>query len=379
MGGEQFLHNQAVTYYCFTCKEKFKCNVKKTNNKKEKEKREKQFKQSGTPECELCQLKNWCCSDKKCTNCCMLNKCNEIKCDYCKANNLECIRALPTTQEAFDKIKDKVSYIVDKYEPTESDIATWRRGEYPKEIVGPFEFGEYRELEGFKQNKKDINEYKADEYEGGIESNNKLLNENRTLLEIFKANKDKIPYCKSYEKMTRIYNDLQKEKKKKKGDRFWHPLTFYFYSLGGSGKSGLVTELFRNELYKKPKKQRNNWWNGYNEYEIVLLDEFFTKIEWRDMVNIMNDTAYPVEQKSKGFVPFVPKYIFLTARKAPNEAYNFSKRHDEKNSTQRDWGQFQRHLDYIIEFKGQWHDEIEKRITEIIFHKGDEQEFRSMI
>ncbi|RIB17229.1 hypothetical protein C2G38_2037896 [Gigaspora rosea] len=154
----------------------------------------------------------------------MLNKCNEIKCDYCKANNLECIRLLPTTQEAFDKNKDKVSYIVGKYEPTESGrlhaqiyiqlhknkrqtitsakkifndeslifqtklggtseqncnyilkiydrckkhsgcqcdffdltkifnkcditcerkIATWGRGEYPKEIVGPFEFGEY--------------------------------------------------------------------------------------------------------------------------------------------------------------------------------------------------------------------------------------------
>ncbi|RIB17230.1 hypothetical protein C2G38_2037897 [Gigaspora rosea] len=79
------------------------------------------------------------------------------------------------------------------------------------------------------------------------------------------------------------------------------------------------------------------------------------------MVNIMNDTAYPVEQKSKGFVPFVPKYIFLTARKAPNEAYNFSKRHDKEDSTQHNWGQFQRCLDYIIEFR------------------GDEQKFRSMI
>ncbi|CAG8847004.1 38047_t:CDS:2, partial [Gigaspora margarita] len=49
---------------------------------------------------------------------------------------------------------------------------------------------------GSKKNKKDINEYKADEYEGGIESNDMLLNENKTPLEIFKANKDKISYCK---------------------------------------------------------------------------------------------------------------------------------------------------------------------------------------
>ncbi|KAF0558240.1 hypothetical protein F8M41_009967 [Gigaspora margarita] len=197
----------------------------------------------------------------------MLNKCNDIKCDYCKTNNLDCKRALPTTQEAFDKIKDKVflcyctkeifndellifqtklggtseqirNYILKMYDKCklhsgcqcdffdlakicdkcdttcEQKIATWSRVEYPKEIVGPFEFSEYQKLEDSRRNKKDINEYKANEYEGGIESNKML--DNKTSLEIFKENKDKIPYCKSYESMTRIYNNLQKEKKKKK-------------------------------------------------------------------------------------------------------------------------------------------------------------------
>ncbi|CAG8853052.1 40043_t:CDS:1, partial [Gigaspora margarita] len=64
-------------------------------------------------------------------------------------------------------------------------------------------------------NKKDINEYKADEHEGGIESN-KILLDNKIPLEIFKENKDKIPYYKSYKSITRIYNDLQKEKRKEK-------------------------------------------------------------------------------------------------------------------------------------------------------------------
>ncbi|RIB10267.1 hypothetical protein C2G38_2043647 [Gigaspora rosea] len=118
MGIYEFIHNQAISFHCISCKEIFKC--KKTLTKKDKEQREEQFKQSGTPECELCQLPHWCCSDKKCTNCCMLNKCNDIVSDYCKANNLECKRALPTTQEAYNKIKNKVSYIVGKYEPTES-------------------------------------------------------------------------------------------------------------------------------------------------------------------------------------------------------------------------------------------------------------------
>ncbi|CAG8567689.1 6415_t:CDS:2, partial [Dentiscutata heterogama] len=43
---------------------------------------------------------------------------------------------------------------------------------------------------------------------------------------------------------------------------------------------------------------------------------------------------------------------------------------NEEMSTQRDWGQFYQRLDYVIEFKGIWHDEIDLRTTELIFHKG---------
>ncbi|CAG8791833.1 9362_t:CDS:2, partial [Gigaspora rosea] len=130
---------------------------------------------------------------------------------------------------------------------------------YPKEIVGPFEFGEYRELEGSKQNKKDINEYKADEYESGIE-------------------------------------------------------------------------------------------------KVVLLDEFYTKIDWNEIINLLNNTSYRVEIKHKGFEPFVTKYIFLTARKPPNEAYNFGKRHDNEESDK----------------------EILIKEQQKSYYKGDENKFRNM-
>ncbi|KAF0539686.1 hypothetical protein F8M41_006945 [Gigaspora margarita] len=209
----------------------------------------------------------------------MLNKYNDIECDYCNTNNLECKRALLKTQKAFNKIKDKVFY--------------YCRDESPKEIVELFEFSKYQKLKGFKKNKKDINEYKDDEYEDGIENNDMLLNENKILLEIFKTNKDKISYCKSYETITRIYNDLQKEKKKKKGE---------------SGKSDLVQALFEDNLYLKPKKQK---------------------------MNIFNDTPYRVEQKHKYFEQFLAKYIFITEKKLPNEAYNFGQQHDKEDLTQK--------------------------------------------
>ncbi|RIB10268.1 hypothetical protein C2G38_2146161 [Gigaspora rosea] len=185
--------------------------------------------------------------------------------------------------------------------------------------------------------------------------------------------------------MTRIYNDLQKEKKKEKGDRFWRPLTFYLYGPGGAGKSGLVQAIFsckKGELYdEKPKKNKEiiSGKGGYYGQDVVLLDEFYTKIDWNEMINLLNDTSHRVEIKHKGFEPFIAKYIFLTARKPPNEAYNFGKRHDDEESVQRDFGQFERRLDYIIEFKGKYNHDIEKRTTEIIFYKGDENKFHKMI
>ncbi|CAG8760248.1 13127_t:CDS:1, partial [Dentiscutata heterogama] len=72
-------------------------------------------------------------------------------------------------------------------------------------------------------------------------------------------------------------------------------------------------------------------------------------------------------------------YVFMTSHKPPEEAFNF-RRHNanDEMSTQHDWGQFYRHLDYVIEFKGIWHDEMDLCTTELIFHKGSEEEFRNM-
>ncbi|CAG8581067.1 9923_t:CDS:2, partial [Racocetra fulgida] len=134
-----------------------------------------------------------------------------------------------------------------------------------KEIVGPFEFGKFREIEKkyTKRKKQDINELKADEFQGTIDGN-KMLEDGKTPLEIFRKNKNKIPYCKSYE-----------------GQDF------------------------------------------------VLLDKFYTKIDWNDLVTLYNDTNETVKQKYKGFIPFTSKYIIMTAQKLPNEAYNFGNHQSE--------------------------------------------------
>jgi hypothetical protein len=94
-------------------------------------------------------------------------------------------------------------------------------------------------------------------------------------------------------------------------------------------------------------------------------------------VNILNDSICTLEYKNgglNGFVPFLAKYVFLTSTKPPEEAYNFGRGNEEDDSNKRSYEQFERRLDYIIEFKGNW----KRRTTEIIFHKGDEEKFRNM-
>ncbi|RIB03797.1 hypothetical protein C2G38_2286557 [Gigaspora rosea] len=204
--------------------------------------------------------------------------------------------------------------------------ARWGRGELSEDITGPFEFGKFREIENFTNKKyiESLEDYKLQEYEAIVEGN-KMLVDGATPLEVFKHNLEKVQYSHNYDGMKKIYEDLQQEKKKETC-RFWRPVTFYLFGPGRSGKTGLVQELFSDELYDKPKKQRSgsNWWNGYEGQEIVLIDEFYTKIDWGHMVNVLNDSCHNVKKKHSGFEPFIAKYVFLTATKPPEEAYNFS-------------------------------------------------------
>ncbi|CAG8719368.1 2992_t:CDS:2, partial [Dentiscutata heterogama] len=94
--------------------------------------------------------------------------------------------------------------------------------------------------------------------------------------------------------------------------------------------------------------------DGYDKQEIVLFDKWYSVLDWNDVVKYLNDTPENVEQKGKTFVSFLAKYVFMTFYKLPEEAFNFHR------------------------FRGMWHDELDQHTTELIFHKGSEEDFRNM-
>ena len=146
-----------------------------------------------------------------------------------------------------------------------------------QEVVGPWEFGEYRYLAPSRDQSDLYEEYQEKQlqiHNAGIDGNNMLLN-GATLLDMVKKNKDTVPYSNNLLHAKLIETEIAKEKNKNQSKRFWRPVTFYFYGEGGAGKSHLVQKLFGSELYSKSKMQRNgsSWWDNYQGYSIVFLDK----------------------------------------------------------------------------------------------------------
>ncbi|CAG8822925.1 17854_t:CDS:2, partial [Cetraspora pellucida] len=130
-------------------------------------------------------------------------------------------------------------------------------------FLGPFEYGNFRELGDNRRLKR-------------------IRDDDITFKELILNPKDMpTTWFQNAKGALMIENARKKYLKLDRGHRFWHPLVFYFYGPGGSGKTGLVQELFGEEYYEKSKKMRSgsSWWNDYEGEDIVFLDEFYMKIE----------------------------------------------------------------------------------------------------
>ncbi|CAG8755621.1 6408_t:CDS:2 [Gigaspora rosea] len=253
----EFIHIMVTSYHCSPCKKKFIC--KKTFTKRDKQKRKEENKHTGKPVCFL--------------------------------YGIECTRPFPRTQKEFGSFESKTRITLKAIKELFDDSSIFIEKIKTTSLLAKVysEKKMYNHCKKHKDCKCDyydlskiceycdetcihsLEDYRLQEYEA-IVKGNKMLVDGAIPLEVFKYNVEK------------IYEDLQQEKKKETY-RFWRLVIFYLFGPGGSGKTGLVQELFSDELSDKPKKQQSgsNWWNGYEDQEIVLIDEFYTKIDWENM------------------------------------------------------------------------------------------------
>ena len=84
----------------------------------------------------------------------------------------------------------------------------------------------------------------------------------------------------------------------------------------GTGKSLWCQTNFPNAYWK----QRSNWWDGYEDHEDVILDEFYGWLQFDLLLRLCD--RYPLHVETKGGnVNFVAKQIIITSNQIPDRWY----------------------------------------------------------
>jgi len=129
-------------------------------------------------------------------------------------------------------------------------------------------------------------------------------------------------------------------------DRNTMPTVTWHWGLSGSGKTH---EAFKksNRVYIKPE---GAWWPGYQQQEVVILDDFSpSEMSFRQLLRLLD--KYPLQVPIKGgFVKFNSPHIYITCDRSPQELYC--------NLTEAEMDQLLRRLTFIRQFTFKYAPEV---------------------
>ncbi|UNY50596.1 replication associated protein [Chifec virus UA13_1817] len=98
---------------------------------------------------------------------------------------------------------------------------------------------------------------------------------------------------------------------------------FYYWGPPGSGKSKRALEEAKSynadSIYYKP---RGLWWDGYEQHDCVIIDDFYGWIKYDELLKIMDRYPYKVQIKG-GFEEFTTKKIWITSNVDVDDLYKF--------------------------------------------------------
>jgi hypothetical protein len=95
------------------------------------------------------------------------------------------------------------------------------------------------------------------------------------------------------------------------------PTIFILWGASGLGKTRVVREAF-SEAYWKP---RSKWWDGYENQEVVIFDEFYSWIPLAELLKILD--WYPMQVETKGgSVQLTTSCFVFTSNVNPLEWYS---------------------------------------------------------
>lgn len=89
----------------------------------------------------------------------------------------------------------------------------------------------------------------------------------------------------------------------------------------GTGKSRAASDAAQGSVFRK---QYGEWWDGYDEDDTVIIDDFYGWIRHCELLRITDRYPHKVPIKG-GFKEFVPKDIFITSNKPISDWYDFGR------------------------------------------------------
>jgi hypothetical protein len=117
-------------------------------------------------------------------------------------------------------------------------------------------------------------------------------------------------YIQSYRGLTHYRLLLSEE-------RDFKTVITVIYGPTGTGKSQWCWKYLKDPFWKV----KGQWWDGYHNQGVVVIDEFYGWLKYDEMLRLLDRYPYKVEVKG-GYVQFNSKLIFITSNKRPNEWYN---------------------------------------------------------
>lgn len=104
--------------------------------------------------------------------------------------------------------------------------------------------------------------------------------------------------------------------------RMYKTWVYYYWGPTGTGKSSRAlkeaTEI-EGGIYYKP---RGLWWDGYQQQDNVIIDDFYGWIKYDEMLKIMDRYPYKVQVKG-GFEEFTSRRIWITSNIDTDQLYKF--------------------------------------------------------
>lgn len=95
------------------------------------------------------------------------------------------------------------------------------------------------------------------------------------------------------------------------------PKVFWYWGKSGTGKTRTAFEAHKESVYIKDGTQ---WWDGYNNEEAIIIDDFDGKWPFRDFLRLLD--RYPYQGQIKGgYVKINSPYIYITCEFEPHQVF----------------------------------------------------------